>query len=149
MEFKVFKGKDRFFKDAEYIRTMVFVEEQGVSKDIEMDDLDNEAIHVVMYNENLPVATGRIIEIESKVYKIGRVAVLKEFRGQKLGHKIMDKLIDTCKERGFKKIKLNAQIRAKDFYKSLGFTEEGEVFLEANIEHIAMYLGGDTEWKKE
>ncbi|MEW8956347.1 GNAT family N-acetyltransferase [Clostridium sp.] len=142
MEFKTFQGKDVLFKDAEYIRTMVFVEEQGVLKDIEMDDLDDRAIHIVMYNENLPIATGRIVEIEPKVYKVGRVAVLKEFRGQKLGYKVMEKIIEICKESDFKEIRLNAQLRAKDFYKSLGFIENGEIFLEANIEHIAMYLGG-------
>lgn len=118
------------------IRETVFIKEQNVSPELEVDGLDPECLHVIVKLGNKYSATGRI----QKDGHIGRVAVLKECRGIGLGKTVIKTLIENAKKRGLGRVYLGAQIRAKNFYKKLGFIEYGEIFLDAGIDHINMEL---------
>lgn len=125
------------FEDAYFIRTEVFVREQKVPEEIELDEYDKIADHVVAYLDNKPVGCGRLI-LNGKKARIGRVAVLKENRRSGVGKSICIELMKIAAEKGVESLVLDAQITASGFYKKLGFTEVGEKFMEAGIEHIQM-----------
>jgi len=120
----------------EDVRTIVFVQEQNVPLDIEMDDRDAFCLHVLAEDKRTPIGTGRI-DIE-KQGKIGRVAVLPEYRGQGIGKSIMDALETMARKANLSAIWLNAQISAQSFYEQLGYVTSGEEFLEAGIVHCRM-----------
>jgi len=118
------------------IRFAVFVEEQGVPREIELDEQDPHCVHAVAYQDEIPVATGRLLPNGH----IGRMAVLKEWRGRGIGSFLLKNLVQKARERGDKKIALSAQVHAAQFYKAHGFVEEGGEYLEAGILHQAMRL---------
>lgn len=136
MEFNWFLGKENF-EDARLVREEVFVKEQNVPLQIELDGYDDSAYHLIIYKDTRPIGVGRLLKKEG-YYIIGRVAVLKEFRGKHYGNVLMNCLINKAKELGATEIKLHAQLYAENFYKKLGFKGYGEVFTEAGIEHICM-----------
>ncbi len=119
------------------IRLEVFVEEQGVPVELEMDEFDKDAIHVLSLLDGEPAGCGRLL-INGDDAKIGRVAVRKKMRRKGIGEGICKLLIAIAAEHGAKQVHLGAQLTAVDFYLSLGFEKEGEVFKEAGIEHIKM-----------
>ena len=119
------------------IRLEVFVGEQGVPVELEMDKLDNEAIHVLAYVDGVPAGCGRLL-LKGEEAKIGRIAVKKNMRRYGIGTGICKLLIAIAVDHGVERIYLGAQLTAVEFYSSLGFKKEGEVFLEAGIEHIKM-----------
>jgi predicted GNAT family N-acyltransferase len=125
------------FNDAFGIRTEVFIREQNVPEDIELDEFDKDADHVVIYLDNEAVGCGRVVMNEKKA-RIGRVAVLKKNRHSGIGKKICIELMKIAAERGADRIVLDAQLTAVGFYKKLGFVEFGNVFLEAGILHVKM-----------
>ena len=116
------------------IRFTVFVEEQGVPFDIELDKLDLLSIHVVAFENEKPVATGRLLPDGH----IGRMAVLKEWRRRGIGALMLHALVQRAKERGYREVALSAQVHAVPFYRSHGFEPEGEEYMEAGIRHQAM-----------
>jgi len=122
------------------IRTKVFIEEQNVSSEIEMDDLDSIASHFLIYSDKIPVATGRLVKTNDNMGKIGRIAVLKEYRGQNIGYFLMNKIINYAKEQNLSILPISAQSHALAFYEKFGFKAYGEEFLEANIPHYMMRL---------
>ena len=124
-----------FFDDIRSIRFKVFVEEQNVPKELEIDELDEKAIHVLCYQDDKPIATGRIVPTDGH---IGRIAVLKEYRGRYIGFMIMIFLIEKAKELNLPNVWLASQLYAKEFYVKLGFSEYGEIFYDAGIKHINM-----------
>ena len=136
LELKWFFG-DKGLQDAHAIRRAVFIEEQGLTEAQEFDGTDHACTHLVIYENNTPVATGRIM-ITGQDFKIGRVAVLKSHRGQNLGLGTMQALIDACMQMGAERQILHAQTSARGFYEKLGFTPYGDEFNEAGIPHIAM-----------
>jgi len=119
------------------IRIEVFVREQGVPEEIEMDEYDASAEHVVAFRGNKPVGCGRVVILNS-IAKIGRVAVIKDERGKGAGKKICEELIKIAAEKGIREFLLNSQLTAVGFYKKLGFEAVGDIFTEAGIEHIRM-----------
>lgn len=119
------------------IRTEVFTKEQGVSMSIERDASDTNAIHVLALLDEVPVGTGRIVFYKDRG-KIGRVALLKAYRGLGLGLKICQELLESAREQGIHYVTLHAQIEAKDFYIKMGFVPIGNEFIEAGIRHIEM-----------
>lgn len=126
-------------RQAERLRMEVFVKEQGVPAEIEVDELDPICRHVVAVNRlGHAVATGRLISDAPSVARIGRMAVVREMRGSKLGHQVLDKLIEAARERGDKEVVLHAQVHAQNFYARAGFVPEGDVYDEAGIDHITM-----------
>ena len=116
------------------IRFTVFVEEQGVPRDIELDEQDPLSIHAVAFEDQKPVATGRLLPDGH----IGRMAVLKEWRGRGIGGLLLKRLIERAKKRGDNEVALSAQIQAVAFYRAHGFVPEGDEYLEAGIRHQAM-----------
>ena len=121
--------------EARPIRLTVFVEEQRVPVEIEWDDQDEKSIHALAYDgEGKAVATGRLLADGH----IGRMAVLKEWRGKGVGGAILERLLAVAKERGDKEVELFAQTHAIEFYRRYGFVEHGEVFEEAGIPHRSM-----------
>ncbi len=121
------------------LRCEVFVGEQNVPRELELDDEDSHAIHVAGSSDGRVVACGRII-INGDDAHIGRVAVKCEYRGKGIGAELMRFIVATCRERGCTKIWLNSQVSAVGFYKTLGFCEVGELFLDAGITHRRMEL---------
>ena len=124
-------------EEAKTIRLSVFIAEQGF--DVEFDDKDDKAVHFVMYDDIVPVATCRIFyDNERKAYIIGRVAVVKQYRSKHLGSMIMVEAENYIKSIGGKNIGVSAQCRVSDFYKKLGYTEEGEMYYDEFCPHIFM-----------
>lgn len=120
--------------EASRIRTTVFVEEQGVPVEIEMDDKDAASVHAIAYVDGRAVGTGRLLPDGH----IGRMAVLKESRGGGVGGAILERLVDEARRRGMKEVALSAQTHALGFYRKHGFREAGPVFEEAGIPHQEM-----------
>ena len=150
-------GETGDLSDAHAIRRTVFIDEQNVSEEEEYDGTDGACIHVIAYDGETPVSTGRVMinppvgaidpgtgeEIGHDDFIIGRVATLKDHRGKGLGRAIVESLIKSCVIMGGNRQILHAQLTARSFYESIGFTAYGEEFMEAGISHIAMeHFGG-------
>ncbi|MBP0049875.1 GNAT family N-acetyltransferase [Marinobacterium sp. AK62] len=116
------------------IRETVFVGEQEVPPELEFDGLDTCALHVLAYVDDQPVGTGRVLDDGH----IGRVAVLKDFRGLGVGAGIVNALAEEAKGAGCERAYLGAQLQAVPFYRKLGYTPYGEEFMDAGIPHIHM-----------
>lgn len=129
--------KQKHFFETCYIRSKVFVEEQQVSIDEEIDAVDATCTHVLAYIDNQAAGCCRLI-LEEKYLKVGRLAVLKPFRHQKVASSLLQFAETFAQKRKFNVIKLDAQIQAKQLYLNNGYQEVGEIFLDANIEHIMM-----------
>ena len=117
------------------IRYEVFVDEQNVPEELEIDGLDGEAKHVLTFADGLPIGTGRILSDGH----VGRVAVLKNFRGLGIGKSIMKELIKCAQDLSLEKVWLSSQWHAHSFYLDLGFVCVGEIYKEAGIDHIKMF----------
>ncbi len=113
------------------IRKVVFIQEQNVPKDLEWDDRDTECWHALVELDGKAVATGRL----DTDGKIGRMAVLKEFRGQELGKAVLTQLIKIARREGITKTYMHAQCHALPFYLKNGFKAIGDVYDEAGIPH--------------
>lgn len=116
------------------IRFEVFVREQRVPAEIELDDQDGVSLHAIGFIGGKAVATGRLLPDGH----IGRMAVLKEWRGRGLGGALLARLIDAARRRGDREVALSAQVHAVDFYRAHGFRPVGEAYVEAGIDHQAM-----------
>lgn len=116
------------------LRETVFVWEQGVPPELEYDGLDEQALHVLARVEQQPVGTGRMLEDGH----IGRIAVLQEYRGQGVGAKIVQALMEQAAAAGLQRVYLGAQLHATGFYERLGFVPYGDEFMDAGIPHIHM-----------
>ncbi len=128
-------------QDALDVRKFVFIEEQQVPEDLEIDEHDEpsaKTVHFVAYVEQIPVGAGRLRTYTDGVGKVERVAVMKNQRGTGLGAQLMRVIEQEAVRQGYKKLKLNAQCHAQRFYEKLGYHPVGEVFDEAGIDHIAM-----------
>lgn len=135
---EIHKVKDNNEMDLVHeIRREVFINEQGVPEELEMDDLDQEAVHVLAYVDGMPAGCGRMI-FNGEYAKIGRVAVKKDIRRTGIGTGLCKLLIAIAEESCIHNIYINAQLTAVDFYTSLGFVREGDIFSEAGIKHVKM-----------
>lgn len=115
------------------IRHRVFVEEQGVPVEEEQDAYDAEAVHVLVTVDGVPAGTARMVGA-----KIGRVAVLPEYRGRGLGGALMACLTAEARRRGLEELVLDAQVQVIPFYERLGYRAEGPEFMDAGIRHRRM-----------
>lgn len=118
------------------VRERVFIDEQHIDRDLEWDDRDPLCKHALVTIADEPVATGRI-DLQ-KNGKIGRVAVLAEYRRRGLGRRIMEALENFANQQGLEKIWFHAQQSAIPFYLQLGYQTVGDEFMEAEIPHIIM-----------
>ena len=119
------------------IRRKVFVEEQNVPEEIELDELDAGAVHLLATRDGRPVGTARLL-IDGETAKIGRVALLREERGTGTGAALMRAALDELRARGVTTAKLGAQTYAIGFYEKLGFTAYGPEYDDAGIPHRDM-----------
>ena len=116
------------------IRFQVFVREQRVPAEIELDDMDAPSLHAIAFENEKAIGTGRLLPDGH----IGRMAILKEWRRRGIGAAILKALIDAAERRGDREIALSAQLHAVEFYRTHGFESVGDVYEEAGIPHQAM-----------
>lgn len=121
------------------IREEVFIKGQNVSPELDRDGLDESAEHAILYLDSKPVGTARLRYLGNRI-KLERFAVLEEFRGFGLGAKLMNFLIGQGKKKGVDEIHMHAQHYLVNYYSKFGFRPRGEIFYEANIKHIEMFL---------
>ena len=119
---------------ASRIRTTVFVVEQRVPPEIEMDDRDAVSVHALAFVDGAPVGTGRLLPDGH----IGRMAVLREARASGVGGAVLERLVEEARRRGFREAVLSAQTHALAFYRKHGFEAVGEAYEEAGIPHQEM-----------
>jgi predicted GNAT family N-acyltransferase len=125
------------FKDLRAVREPVFVLEQNVPVELEWDELDPQCRHVIARDdEHRPIGTGRL----TPEHKIGRMAVLREWRGRGVGEALLLALIEQARALGLTEVSLHAQADAIGFYEKFGFEGYGERFEEAGIQHQSMRL---------
>lgn len=119
------------------IRTAVFIHEQRVPEDLEWDDFDAISMHVLALNaDGQPVGTLRLLPDGH----VGRMAVLKEWRGKGIGSAMMLKVLEEINNRRISEVMLNAQTTAVRFYEKFGFQVYGKEFMDAGISHVKMTL---------
>ena len=130
------------------VRKEVFVGEQGVPEDLEYDEYDALAVHVLaVRDDGVPLGTGRLLHGEVAASKVGgdlsvgslgRLAVAKEARGLGVGVALVRAIEDAARARGLAAVDLHAQTHALGFYERLGYEAYGPEYLEAGIPHRAM-----------
>ncbi|WP_310567542.1 YbgC/FadM family acyl-CoA thioesterase [Hydrogenophaga sp.] len=125
--------------DARRIRAEVFVQEQGIPKDLEQDAADEQALHAVAYNRlGQAVATGRLLPAQAGRAQVGRLAVHRVLRGGGVGRQLLLALTEAARARGDRELMLHAQRSAEGFYDRLGWQRRGEPFVEAGVSHVEM-----------
>ena len=106
-------------KDAKMIRKAVFCDEQGYQN--EFDESDPSSVSIVLYLDEQPIATGRLVKIDPSLYQLGRLAVLKEYRCKKVGHYTVNFLLAKAREMGANRVMAHVQDDKIGFYRKLGF----------------------------
>lgn len=124
-------------EEAFSIRKKVFIEEQHVPEEEEIDHLESEATHFILYVNEIPAGAGRF-RVVDEYGKVERICILKEYRKSGAGKAIMEKIQEFAKEKGLTKLKLNAQTHAIPFYSKLGYEVVSDEFLDAGIPHKTM-----------
>ena len=121
------------------LRALVFVSEQGVPVELEIDELDDRAIHIVACYEKKVIGTGRLVIDDRGGAQIGRMAVLASHRRSGVGTSVLCALEEQAMSRGIRRITLNAQYHVVTFYTGNGYVQSGVPFLEAGIKHVEMH----------
>ncbi|GAB2532779.1 GNAT family N-acetyltransferase [Gracilibacillus alcaliphilus] len=124
-------------KDAYKIRFEVFVDEQKVPTELEIDELEDEAIHCVGYHEGQPIAASRLRFVDNYA-KMERICVAKSQRGKGYGKDLLLYMEDIATQRQYHTFKLHAQVQATAFYETLGYQVVSEEFMDAGIPHVTM-----------
>ena len=127
---------DQLQQDAKLIRTQVFICEQGITEADEWDDQDLISQHFVIYDQDQPIATARLLQDNS----VGRVAVIQKYREQGIGRLIMLEIIEHAQQQQYSFLKLSSQLHAISFYEKLGFVTQGNPYDECGIPHIEMMM---------
>ena len=128
------------FEQAFQIRKQVFIEEQGVPEEMELDEFDPLSQHALAYVNTLCVGTARLVNANRHQAQIGRMAVLSPYRKQGIGSALLTRFICLAKEEGVQTLTLHAQLDAIPFYEKFGFIAEGPTYDEAGIPHRNMIL---------
>ncbi len=121
------------------IREKVFIQEQKVTPELEWDGMDEKAIHFLVFKDEEAIGCARAIVIKSQM-QLGRMAVLKEYRGQGVGSTLIENAIVTAKHKQLSSIHISAQCNAINFYVKFGFEVMGDTYLDAEILHRDMTL---------
>ena len=121
------------------IREKVFIQEQKVTPELEWDGMDEKAIHFLVFKDEEAIGCARAIVIKSQM-QLGRMAVLKEYRGQGVGSTLIENAIVTAKLKQLSGIHISAQCNAINFYVKFGFEVMGDTYLDAEILHRDMTL---------
>lgn len=136
MKFKMVEGQKEL-KDAFSVRKTVFICEQNVPEEIEIDEYEDASTHFILYQENLPIGAGRFRFIED-YGKVERICVLPEARKIGAGKAIMEGIEQFAAQNGLHKLKLHAQTHAIPFYSRLGYEVISDEFMDAGIPHKTM-----------
>ncbi len=128
---------DRELQDAFKVRKEVFVSEQKVPEELELDEFDQTAAHFVLYAEDQPAGAGRFRMKDGKG-KVERVCIKKSLRGQHAGILLMTEIEQHAKSTGIRALILNAQMHALGFYEKLGYHVISDEFMDAGIPHFTM-----------
>ncbi|WP_122601080.1 GNAT family N-acetyltransferase [Pseudomonas viridiflava] len=120
--------------DIRRIRDAVFIAEQSVPPELEWDSEDMDAVHFLASEGDYPIGTARLLQDG----EIGRLSVLQDWRGPKVGEALLTAAINEAEKRGLKEQKLSAQVQAIAFYERFGFTVVSDEFLEAGLPHVNM-----------
>lgn len=125
------------------LRIEVFVREQNVPVELELDDKDHSmnTVHIGYFNGDKLIGVARLIDMDKDVIHIGRVAIGREYRGRGIGHEVIIGCENIAKQILKKEIiiELSAQIQAEKFYESLGYNRVNDkIYLDAGIEHVDM-----------
>jgi len=124
-------------EDLQHVRNWVFVVEQQIPPEVEFDELDPQCHHFLARDaQRQPIATGRL----TADGRIGRMAVIREWRGQGVGQAVLRTLIEKARSLGLSRVNAHSQVGALGFYEKFGFSREGEVFSEAGIPHQRVHL---------
>jgi predicted GNAT family N-acyltransferase len=129
-------GKEEAFT----IRKHVFINEQGVPEEMELDERDPLAQHALAYLNSECIGTARLVNLPGNLGRIGRMAVLPMHRKQGVGGKLLCALLELSKSQGITKLELHAQLSAIAFYEQYGFIAQGDIYDEAGIAHRDMIL---------
>lgn len=132
MEVRIAKTQKEI-TDHFYVRGMVFVVEQEIDYQIEFDGLDGECVLFIAYMDDIPVGAARLYN-----NKVGRVATLKDYRHQGVASALMEAIESYAKSQGMEALILHAQLYIKDFYLHRAYIPQGQIFQEADIDHIKM-----------
>jgi predicted GNAT family N-acyltransferase len=128
---------DADFQAALVVRFAVFVDEQGVPRDLEHDAADATAAHVIAELDGAVIGTGRLVEVDGDAV-LGRIAVVQEHRRQGIASLLLAALEREAKTRGFDEVSLHAQTYVQEFYVKNGYAAFGSRFTEAGIDHVSM-----------
>lgn len=120
------------------VREEVFVREQEYPIELEFDEADENCWHLVLTDNEKAIATARLLKLSEGVFKPGRIAVLKEYRGKNIGAELLTLIIEKAKEMGAKELHIGAQTYAVGFYEKFGFKTTGEEYMDEHIPHIDM-----------
>ncbi|MCL2011196.1 MAG: GNAT family N-acetyltransferase [Cystobacterineae bacterium] len=127
------------------IQEVVFIEEQGMSMELESELLEREAFHLLAYQQGHAVGTGRLLVLKEappgergRWGQLGRMAVLRSSRGAGIGKALLEALTKEAKGLGLDGLSLHAQVSAQSFYEREGFVVSSEVFHEAGMPHVEM-----------
>ena len=126
--------------DAFLVRQEVFIREQQVPAELELDEFDSSAAHALAYQAAHCIGTGRLLDLSDGQFQIGRMAVLAPFRNQGVGKQILERLVNLAQSQGADSIVLHAQLSAIPFYEKQGFQAQGPTYDEAGIAHRNMIL---------
>ncbi len=122
------------------IRREVFINEQKCPEKEEYDSFDKHALHLLIYAEETPAATGRIYH-DGTGFRIGKISVLKQFRGRQIGDLAVRLLLYKAFSSGAQSVNISAQKYIVPLYEKFGFKKYGEEYTEAGIPHVAMKVG--------
>lgn len=120
------------------LRRAVFELEQGVPRPLDRDPFDDRASHVVVFDRDRCVGTGRLVRLTRRSGQIGREAVLAEYRRAGVGTAVLEALERMAQLQGLRELLVNAQLPAEPFYRHRGYVPEGDVFLDQGVKHILM-----------
>lgn len=133
----IFRETDRLTQDGAQLRQEVFMEEQGFQ--VEFDETDQHAKHLVLYMDGKPAGVCRYFAGEEPdVYVIGRLAVSKKYRGRQLGASILKEAENRIAAHGGRKVRLSAQVRVQKFYEKCGYRAYGKHYMDEFCEHVSM-----------
>ena len=130
-------------EEAYPIRKRVFIDEQGVPEDMELDEYDPLAQHALAYLDSECIGTARLVTLPGslgKVGRIGRMAVLPMHRRQGIGGRLLSAMLELSQSQGITQLELHAQLSAMPFYEQFGFIAQGDIYDEAGIAHRDMIL---------
>ena len=129
-----------FGKGLVRLRLEVYVDEQKVPIEEELDQYDPDATHLVAVQNGEVIGTLRVVRLDETTSRIGRLAVAEPYRHKKIATRLMEQALEICREKGARRVVLDSQVTVVPFYEPFGFVTEGEVFVDAGIDHLRMVL---------